>query len=141
MNKERLSNQFFSIKESNGDEGAFMSSEDRRNLLLEKVSREAKSRLAYHNLLKQGAVFRQYLESSSEKEHIKVEEIDKHFLKGFLSYANRLYTTGEISESAYMSLVTQAAESYAERLVELKLAKALEKYELYLEKAGLRWFL
>ncbi len=118
-----------------------MSSEDKRHLLLEKVSREAKSRLAYSDWLHQRAVFRRFLESSSEKEHIKVEEIDKHLLKGFLSYANRLYTTGEISESAYVTLITQAAESYAERLVELKLSKALEKYELYLEKAGLRLFL
>lgn len=140
MSKEHLSNQFFSTKSTAEDEVASMSSEDRKNLLLEKVSREAKSRLAYSDLLKKGAVFRQYLESSSEKEHLKVEEIDKHFLKGFLSYANRLYNTGEISESAYISLVTQAAESYTERLVELKLAKALEKYEFYLEKAGLRWF-
>jgi hypothetical protein len=62
-------------------------------------------------------------------------------LKGFLSYASRLYTTGEISEETYVSLVTQAAESYAEGLVESKIAKSLDKYELYLEKAGIRWFL
>lgn len=141
MNKEHLSDQFFSTRGVNGDEEASMSSEDRKNLLLEKVSREAKSRLAYRKSLEQGAVFRQYLESSSEKEHVNVEEIDRHFLQGFLSYASRLYTTGEISESAYISLVTQAAESYAERLVESKLAKALKQYELYLEKASLRWFL
>lgn len=118
-----------------------MSSEDKRKLLLEKVSCEAQSRLAYYDLLKQGEVFRQHLESLSDNESVKIEEIDKHFLKGFLSYASRLYTTGEISKSAYISLVTQAAESYAERLVESKLAKALKKYELYLEKASLRWFL
>ena len=112
-----------------------MSSEDKRKLLLEKVSCEAQSRLAYYDLLKQGEVFRQHLESLSDNESVKIEEIDKHFLKGFLSYSSRLYTTGEISKSAYISLVTQAAESYAERLVESKLAKALKKYELYLEKA------
>ncbi|OCY14334.1 MAG: hypothetical protein BEV12_19695 [Microcystis aeruginosa CACIAM 03] len=121
--------------------GIIMSSEDKRKLLLEKVSCEAQSRLAYYDLLKQGEVFRQHLESLSDNESVKIEEIDKHFLKGFLSYSSRLYTTGEISKSAYISLVTQAAESYAERLVESKLAKALKKYELYLEKASLRWFL
>lgn len=122
-------------------EGIIMSSEDKRKLLLEKVSCEAQSRLAYYDLLKQGEVFRQHLESLSDNESVKIEEIDKHFLKGFLSYCSRLYTTGEISKSAYIYLVTQAAKSYAERLVESKLAKALKKYELYLEKASLRWFL
>ena len=112
-----------------------MSSEDKRKLLLEKVSCEAQSRLAYYDLLKQGEVFRQHLESLSDNESVKIEEIDKHFLKGFLSYSSRLYTTGEISKSAYISLVTQAAEFYAEKLVESKLAKALKKYELYFEKA------
>ena len=121
--------------------GIIMSSEDKRKLLLEKVSCEAQSRLAYYDLLRQGGAFRQHLESLSDNESVKIEEIDKHFLKGFLSYSRRLYTTGEISKSAYISLVTQAAESYAERLVESKLAKALKKYELYLEKASLRWFL
>jgi hypothetical protein len=141
MNKEYLSSQLVDAGESNGDAGASMSSEDRKKILLEKKTRENKSRLAYREFLEQGDIFRRYLEFSSEKEHVKIEEIDRHFLKGFLSYVNRLYSTGEISESAYISLVTQAAESYAERLVELKLSQALEKYELYLEKASLRWFL
>ncbi len=109
-----------------------MSSKDKSKLLLEKVSCEAQSKLAYYNLLMQGKAFRQHLESLSD---VKIEEIDRHFLKGFLSYSRRLYTTGEISKSAYISLVTQAAEFYAERLVESKLAKALKKYELYFEKA------
>jgi hypothetical protein len=112
--------------------GIIMSSEDKRKLLLEKVSCEAQSRLAYYDLLMQEEAFCQHLESLSD---VKIEEIDWHFLKGFLSYSRRLYTTGEISKSAYISLVTQAAESYAERLVESKLAKALKKYELYFEKA------
>lgn len=116
-------------------------SKDKRSSLLEKASRKAKSRLTYDDLLKRAVVFRQHLESSSKKEHVKIEEIDKHFLKGFLSYASRLYTTGEISEAAYISLVTQAAESYAERLIESKVTKAVEKYELYLEKAIIPWFL
>jgi hypothetical protein len=112
--------------------GIIMSSEDKRKLLLEKVSCEAQSRLAYYDLLMQEEAFRQHLESLSD---VKIEEIDWHFLKGFLSYSRRLYTTGEISKSAYISLVTQAAEFYAEKLVESKLAKALKKYELYFEKA------
>jgi hypothetical protein len=115
--------------------GIIMSSEDKRKLLLEKVFCEAQSKLAYYDLLTQGEVFRQHLESLSDNESVKIEKIDKHFLKGFLSYSRRLYTTGKISKSAYISLVTQTAEFYAERLVESKLAKALEKYELYFEKA------
>lgn len=112
-----------------------MSSEDKRKLLLEKVFCEAQSKLAYYDLLTQGEAFRQHLDSLSGKDSGKIEEIDRHFLKGFLSYSRRLYTTGKISKSAYISLVTQTAEFYAERLVESKLAKALEKYELYFEKA------
>ena len=109
-----------------------MSSKDKKKLLLEKVSCEVQSRLAYYDLLRQGEAFRQHLESLSD---VKIEEIDWHFLKGFLSYSKRLYTTGKISKSAYTSLVTQAAEFYAEKLIERKLAKALKKYELYFEKA------
>jgi hypothetical protein len=115
--------------------GIIMSSEDKRKLLLEKVFCEAQSKLAYYDLLTQGEAFRQHLDSLSGKDSGKIEEIDRHFLKGFLSYSRRLYTTGKISKSAYISLVTQTAEFYAERLVESKLAKALEKYELYFEKA------
>ncbi len=118
-----------------------ISSEDKTNLLLEKRYRKSdQSRLANYNLLKQATVFRQHLEALSEKEDIKVEDIDKHLFKGFLSYASRLYKTGEISESTYTLMVTQAAESYAERLVELRIAKALGKYDIYLEKAINRWF-
>ncbi len=140
MSQEYLADQFMGTNKSGMDEKASMS-EEKRALLLKKITREAKSRLAYHELLQEAAFFRRHLESSFEKEHIKVEEVDKHFLKGFFSYASRLYTTGEISEKAYLSLITQAAESYTERLVESKIAKALEKYELYLEKASIRWFL
>jgi hypothetical protein len=111
-----------------------MSSEDKSKLLLEKVFCKAYSELAYYNLLMQGEAFRQHLDSLLGKDSGKIEEIDRHFLKGFLSYSRRLYTTGEISKSAYISLVTQAAEFYAEKLIERKLAKALRKYELYFEK-------
>ena len=102
-----------------------MSSEDKRKLLLEKVSCEAQSRLAYYDLLMQGEAFRQHLNLLSGKDSGKIEEIDRYFLKGFLSYSRRLYTTGKISKSAYISLVTQAAEFYAEKLVERKLAKSV----------------
>lgn len=140
MDKEYLSSQLVDAGKFDENTGASMSSKARKEMLLEKMSRESKSKPAYHKLLEQGDIFRQHLEFSSEKENIRIEEIDRHFLKGFLSYVNRLYSTGEISESAYISLVTQAAESYAERLINLKLSKALEECELYLEKASLRWF-
>ena len=102
-------------------------------------SHEEKFKLAYYEILQEMASFRQHLEASSERKNIKIEELDKHLLKGFLSYASRLYSTGEISESAYISLINQAANSYAERLVESRIEKALEKYELYLEKAAIYW--
>jgi hypothetical protein len=108
--------------------------------LLEKVYREAKSRPTYYDALEQAAIFRQHLESSSEQEDIRIEDIDKHLFRGFLSYANRLYSAGEISESSYIALVTQAAKLYAERLIESRLEKSLKKYEAYLHKASLRWF-
>lgn len=116
-----------------------MFSEDRRNLLLEKMPHQVQSRLAYNDLPEQGKIFWQNLESLSESKHIKIEEIDKHLFEGFLSYANRLYTTDTISESAYIALITRITESYAERLVELTLAKAMKKYEFYFEKAILHW--
>jgi hypothetical protein len=137
MSKEYLTEQISSTKElSKSDEVRI--SPEQKTLLLHKLAREAKSNLAYYELLREAAVFRQHLEVSSEREQVKVDDINKHLLKGFLSYASRLYSTGEISESAYISLVTQAAESYAERLVESKVAKALEKYELYFQKASRR---
>jgi hypothetical protein len=141
VSNQYLNNQFFSARESDEDKKMNISSEDKTNLLLEKRYRKSdQSRLANYNLLKQATVFRQHLEALSEKEDIKVEDIDKHLFKGFLSYASRLYKTGEISESTYTLMVTQAAESYAERLVELRIAKALGKYDIYLEKAINRWF-
>lgn len=133
-------NQFMDTNKSGTNTQASIS-EEKRAFLLKKIAREAQSRLASYELPQEAALFRKYLEISAEKENVKIEEIDKHFLKGFLSYASRLYNTGEISEETYVSLVTQAAESYAERLVESKIAKSLEKYDLYLEKAGIRWFL
>jgi hypothetical protein len=136
-NEEHLTSKLFNNRKLSMDERTSMLFEENKKVSAQLPS-EVESRLAYSHLIRQGAIFRKHLESSSGKEHIKVEEIDKHLLKGFLSYASRLYSTGEISQSAYVSLVTQAAESYVERLVELKLAQALEKYDLYLEEAVLR---
>lgn len=113
-------------------------SKEKMSQILTKVNREAAARLADYELRQEAALFRRTLESLAEGDEVKTRDVDKHFLKGFLSYASRLYTTGEISEESYVSLVTQAAESYAKRLVESKIAKYLEKYEVYLGKASIR---
>lgn len=140
MKQENLVNQVIDNNKLDNNDRAYIS-EKTINLLLKKIDRETQSRLLNYELRQKAAAFRQHLESSSEKNKIKIEEIDKHLLKGFLSYTSRLYKTGKISESAYVSLVTQATESYAEQLVELKIAKALKHYELYFEKIGIPWFL
>jgi len=139
MNEKNLTQRLVNVKQAGETDKSSLSPEDKRRLLLKRVDREPDAEIADYGSLKQAVVFREHLESLLEKEHIKIEEIDKHFLKGFLSYTGRLYATGEISEPTYLSLVTQAAESYAERLVESKITKALEKYAPYLEKLSLRW--
>jgi len=139
MNEKHLTQRLVNVKQAGETDKSVMSPEDKRRLFLKRVGRESGQGIADYGSLKQAVFFRAYLESLLEKEHIKIEEIDKHFLKGFLSYTGRLYATGEINEPTYLSLVTQAAESYAERLVESKITKALEKYTPYLEKLSLRW--
>lgn len=90
--------------------------------------------------LQDSDISQSYMDFVAEISNVKIEKIDKRFLKGFLSYVGRLYATGEISESAYIALINQAAETYAQRLIDLKVSQALDEYTRYIEKATIRWF-
>jgi hypothetical protein len=104
---------------------------------LKKLNAESIQRHKLENTSINYANFRQNLECLTEIERADVEDVDKHFLKGSLAYFSRLYRTGKIGEDEYISLITQAAESYIERLVSSKIEKYLKKSEFYLEKASI----
>jgi hypothetical protein len=104
---------------------------------LKKMNAESIQQHKLENISINYANFRQNLECLTEIEKADVEDVDKHFLKGSLAYFGRLYKTGKIGEDEYISLITQAAESYIERLISSKIEKYLKKSEFYLEKASI----
>jgi hypothetical protein len=107
---------------------------------LKKMNAESIQQHKLENISINYANFRQNLECLTEIEQADVEDVDKHFLKGSLAYFGRLYTTGKIGEDEYISLITQAAESYIERLISSKIEKYLKKSEFYLNKASIFHF-
>lgn len=59
----------------------------------------------------------------------------KYLLKGFLSYLGSLYSQGEISQSAYYSLIDQAITLSVESMTVRTMENLLQKYEGYLESS------
>lgn len=116
--------------------------EEKNALLSQEAAHVSQSTLNDTKFLQDAVTSRQYLEFlfSEEDININIDKMGKYFLKGFMSYASRLYSTGEISKEAYVSLLNRAFEIYAERLIEFKVETALEQYNAYLNKALKSWF-
>jgi hypothetical protein len=114
--------------------------EEKNALLSQEAAHVSQSMLNDTKFLQDAVTSRQYLEFLFSEEDINIDKMGKYFLKGFISYASRLYSTGEISKEAYVSLLNRAFEIYAERLIEFKVETALEKYNAYLNKALRNWF-
>ncbi len=47
-------------------------------------------------------------------------------LKGFLSYASKLYSDGEISEKTYKFLVRQALAEYIQESIDYRIERVIE---------------
>lgn len=114
--------------------------EEKNALLSQEADQASQSMLNDTKFLQDAVTSRQYLESLFSEEDISIDKMQKYFLKGFMSYASRLYSTGEISKETYIFLLNRAFEIYAERLIEFKVEKALEKYNSYFNKALKSWF-